>query len=53
MGINKSIRAPPRPQSHEQRQVSVILGDLEQEIIERDFQVQESPTRRKVVSFRP
>jgi len=51
MGINKSIRAPPRPQSHEQRQVSVILGDLEQEIIEQDFQVQESPIRRKVVSF--
>lgn len=48
--INKSIRAPPRPQSHEQRQVSVILGGLGREIIERDFEVHESPTRRKVVS---
>lgn len=42
MGINKSIRAPPRPQSHEQRQVSVIPEGLEREIIERDFVVQES-----------
>lgn len=50
VGINKSIRTPPRPQSHEQRQVSVILRGLEQKIIERDFEVQESPTRRKVAS---
>lgn len=49
VSINKSIRAPPRPQSHEQRQVSAILGCLEQ-IIERDFE-EESLTRRKVVSF--
>lgn len=39
VGINKSIRAPPRPQSHEQRQVSVILQGLEREIIERDFKL--------------
>lgn len=39
VGINKSVRAPPRPQSHGQRQVSVILSGLEQEIIERDSEV--------------